>query len=160
MFDPPNAPVGYFRQIDPDRQPFPTKDGYISIVIYTDEAIAVTFRMLGNPEFLDDERFATRKQRTANFALIYRQLASLTANFTTAELLDRCRECQLPAQAVRDIGDIMDDPHLKATGFFEARKHPTEGDYFAMAHPVRFDQELGGSDRLAPTLGQHTGEVR
>lgn len=37
-FDPPNAPVGYFRQIDPDRQPFPTSDGHISIDAYADEA--------------------------------------------------------------------------------------------------------------------------
>jgi crotonobetainyl-CoA:carnitine CoA-transferase CaiB-like acyl-CoA transferase len=37
-FDPPNAPVCYFRQIDPDRQPFPTSDGYISIVAYTASA--------------------------------------------------------------------------------------------------------------------------
>ena len=34
-FDPPNAAEGYFRQLDPDRQPFPTSDGYVSIVPYT-----------------------------------------------------------------------------------------------------------------------------
>src|SRR3546814_20177399 len=69
-FDPPNAPVGYFRQIDPDRQPFPTSDGYISIVPYTDEAWPRVFDLLGNPEFLADPRFATRKGRTFHLPLL------------------------------------------------------------------------------------------
>ncbi|MEM6828754.1 MAG: CoA transferase, partial [Pseudomonadota bacterium] len=33
-FDPPNGDAGYGRQVDPDRQPFQTSDGWISIVPY------------------------------------------------------------------------------------------------------------------------------
>ena len=159
-FDPPNGPVGYFRQIDPDRQPFPTRDGYISIVPYTDEAWFTVFNALGNPGFLDDERFATRKLRGANLALLYRELARLTAGFTTGELLEICRTAQIPAQAARDIGDIMNDAHLAQTAFFSRQEHPVEGAYFAMKHPVRFAEPLVSEGRPAPQLGEHTRSVR
>jgi crotonobetainyl-CoA:carnitine CoA-transferase CaiB-like acyl-CoA transferase len=159
-FDPPNAPVCYGRQIDPDRQPFPTADGYISIVAYTDEAWPRVFEMLGNPGFLADERFASLKLRAKNLAPLYQEMARLTPNFTTAALLKLCHEAQIPAQAVRDIGDILDDPHLAATGFFKRRTHPTEGDYFEMQTPLRFGDFQQPELNHAPTLGEQSEAVR
>ena len=159
-FDPPNAPVGYFRQIDPDRQPFPTRDGFISIVPYTDEAWPRVFEVLGHSEFLKDERFATRKARTVNLALLYCEMARLTPAFTTAELVAKCHAAQIPAQPVRDIADIMDDPHLAATRFFSRQEHPSEGGYFAMEHPVRFAKPLGSAKRHAPRLGEQSDRIR
>jgi crotonobetainyl-CoA:carnitine CoA-transferase CaiB-like acyl-CoA transferase len=159
-FDPPNAPVGYFRQLDPDRQPFPTSDGYISIVAYSDEAWPRVFSVLGKPEFLDDARFATRKLRTVNLALLYQEMARLTPDFSTENLLARCHAAQLPAQPVRDLADIMSDPHLMATGFFKRHEHPSEGPYFAMDHPVRFSPALDSSGRLAPLLGEQSERIR
>ena len=159
-FDPPNAPVGYFRQIDPDRQPFPTADGFISIVAYTDEAWPRVFELLGAPEFLDDDRFTTRKLRTVNLPLLYQEMAQLTPAFTTAELVAKCHAAQIPAQPVRDLGDIMEDPHLAATGFFSRQRHPSEGDYFAMAHPVRFEYPLEATDKHAPDLDSAGAKLR
>jgi len=154
-FDPPNAPVGYFRQIDPDRQPFPTSDGFVSIVAYTDEAWPRVFELLEAPDFLKDERFATRKLRTVNLPLLYQAMARLTPAFTTAELVAKCHAAQIPAQAVRDLADMLNDPHLVATGFFRRQEHPSEGGYFAMAHPVRFGKALDSETGFAPLLDQH-----
>ncbi|WEK43862.1 MAG: CoA transferase [Candidatus Sphingomonas colombiensis] len=159
-FDPPNAPAGYFRQLDPDRQPFPTADGFISIVFYNDQAWPVVFEILGHSSFLEDERFATRKLRVANMALMYQEVARLTPGFATAELLARCHTAQIPAQPVRDLGDIMQDPHLVATGFFSRKEHPSEGGYFAMASPVRFAAHGEASARPAPLLGEQTDQFR
>jgi crotonobetainyl-CoA:carnitine CoA-transferase CaiB-like acyl-CoA transferase len=159
-FDPPNAPTCYGRQVDPDRQPFPTSDGYISIVAYTDEAWPRIFEMLGNPSFLSDERFATFKLRSINIAPLYQEIARLTQNFTTAELLVLCHEAQIPAQAARDISEIKNDPHLEASGFFKRRTHPTEGDYFEIQPPIRFDDYERPVLDHAPKLGEHSEEVR
>jgi crotonobetainyl-CoA:carnitine CoA-transferase CaiB-like acyl-CoA transferase len=159
VFDPPNAPVCYFRQVDPDRQPFPTSDGYISIVAYTDEAWPAVFEILGNPRFLDDEAFATRSLRARNLPRLYQEMARLTPKFSTAELLERCHAAQIPAQPVRDIGDIMDDPHLAATGFFQRNAHPTEGDYFSMNSPLRFSDFEPKQLAHAPLIGEHSDEI-
>lgn len=159
-FDPPNGPVGYFRQIDPDRQPFPTADGYVSIVAYTDEAWPRIFALLDNPEFLHDERFATRKLRAQNTAALYQEMARLTPAFTTAEIVARCHASQIPAQAVRDIGEIMEDPHLVETGFFNRQQHPTEGGFFTMSHPVRFGGAGTSNNKPAPQLDEHGHALR
>ena len=154
-FDPPNGSICYRRQIDPDRQPFPTSDGYISIVAYTDDSWPILFTLLGDPEFLDDERFATRALRARNTAPLYQQVARLTPGFTTADLLAKCHAAQIPAQPVRDIGDILEEPHLAATDFFRRRHHPSEGDYFEMAQPVRFSDGDLAEPGFPPRLGEH-----
>ena len=159
-FDPPNAPAGYSRQLDPDRQPFPTVDGFISIVLYNDQAWPIVFEILDHSSFLQDERFSTRKLRVKNMALMYQEIARLTPGFTTAELLTRCHAAQIPAQPVRDLGDIMQDPHLVATGFFSREEHPSEGGYFAMAAPVRFAAHADAPARPAPLLGEQTDRLR
>lgn len=158
-FDPPNGPIGYFRQIDPDRQPFPTRDGYVSLVAYTDDAWPRLFALLENPGFLDDPRFETRKLRVQHMPEMYREVARLTPNFTSADLLERCRKAQIPAMIARDLGDVMDDPHLKATGFFERVEHPSEGGWIRMRHPVRFSDFAAGGGQ-APLPGEHGDEVR
>jgi crotonobetainyl-CoA:carnitine CoA-transferase CaiB-like acyl-CoA transferase len=153
-FDPPTGPAGYARQLDPDRQPFPTRDGHVSIVAYTNESWDRIFALLDAPTFLDDPRFATAAGRAANLAAIYREMARLTAGFTTAELIDRCAAAQIPAQAVRDLDAMLDDPHLNAVGFFHRREHPSEGTYVELRAPVRFGVTPLPEVRFPPRLGE------
>ena len=159
-FDPPNGPAGYHRQIDPDRQPFPTADGHISIVLYDDASWERLFAVLEQPDFLRAEHLATPKLRLQNLAELYRAVARFSPAFTTQELLRRCHAAQIPAQAVRDLDDVMSDPHLAATGFFRRRLHPSEGAYFEQSSPVRFGAR-GAQEGIPPPLhGEHGAALR
>jgi crotonobetainyl-CoA:carnitine CoA-transferase CaiB-like acyl-CoA transferase len=157
-YDPPNAPPCYARQIDPNRQPFPTSDGYMSIVPYTEQAWPGLLAALGAAEVLADERFATRELRIANVTHLYAILAALTVNHTSAHLLALCRSLDLPARTARDIADIHDDPHLAATGFFARREHPVEGVYWEMKQPVEFGGWPARPRGVPPGLGEHPPE--
>ena len=157
-YDPPNAGPCYARQIDPNRQPFPTSDGYISIVPYTEQAWPGLLAALGASEVLTDERFTTRELRMANVTHLYAILAGLTVKHTCADLLALCRSLDLPARTARDIADIHDDPHLAETGFFTRRKHPVEGAYWEMKQPVAFGGWPARERGLPPGLGEHRAE--
>ncbi len=159
-FDPPLGSAGYARQIDPLRQPFPTKDGHISIVMYTMDAWDRVFTLLGEPEFLDDPRFADPRGRIAHQDALYTRLAELTPRLTTLELLDKCHAVQLPAQPVRDLNDVIDDPHLAAVGYFRRRDHPLVGSYIEQAQPVRFGSGAPGERLAPPVLDEHGPAIR
>ena len=88
------------------------------------------------------------------------EVAKLTPSHSTAELLTLLNAARIPAMAVRDIADILDDPHLVAVDFFEQREHPTEGKYHAMRPPVRFSAVGDIEVRHAPMVGEHTEELR
>jgi crotonobetainyl-CoA:carnitine CoA-transferase CaiB-like acyl-CoA transferase len=155
-FDPPVGPICYARQIEPDRQPFPTADGHICIVPYTDESWSRVFDILGAPEVLDDPAFANRALRARNVSALYQAIAAYTPRHTTAALLARFHQASIPAIPVRDIAEIRADPHLDETSFFQRREHPSEGAYFDMKAPVKFSAVQPRSPTHAPTIGQHT----
>lgn len=159
-FDPPVGPVGYARQVDPCRQPFPTKDGAISIVMYSYDAWDRIFALLGDPEFIAQERFHVKGGRAVHQDALYIRIAELTPQFTTADLQARCDAVQLPAQAVRDLSEVITDPHLAAVGFFNRREHPSEGAYFEQAQPVRFSESTDSPARMPPRIDEHGAEIR
>lgn len=158
-FEPPIGTVGYPRQLDPQRQPFPTKDGYVCIVPYTDPSITVLFGLLGRPDLLDDARFSGLMERAANMTEIYRLIGTLTPAKTTQEWVDLCHAAQIPAIAVRDLADVTSDPHLMAAGFFRKVDHPSEGPILDMAPPVKFGVPASPI-RPAPTVDQDGAAIR
>jgi crotonobetainyl-CoA:carnitine CoA-transferase CaiB-like acyl-CoA transferase len=150
---PPLEPAGYPRQLDPARQPFPTADGHISLVPYTEAALLRVFDLIGAPELAHDERFATPRARMANISLAYGEIAARTPARTNAEWARLFAQHQIPAMPVRDLADLVTDPHLVEVGLFQHRTHPTEGEYLHMKAPVHFS---AGSCETgpAPTIGQ------
>lgn len=154
---PPLEPAGYPRQLDPHRQPFPTADGHISIVPYTDAALQKLFALLDAADLLDQPRFATPRARMANISEAYVEIARRTPARTSAAWMAILAEAQIPAMPVRDLDDIVADPHLAAVGMFERRTHPTEGDYLHLKAPVRF--AVGPCPTgPAPTIGQDNSD--
>ncbi|MES2033465.1 MAG: CoA transferase [Pseudomonadota bacterium] len=157
-FQPPVGTAGYPRQLDPHRQPFPTADGYISIVPYTDGAIVDLFEVLGRPDLLREERFDSPLKRAMGMSEIYRLIGELTPARTTVDWLERCHAARLPAIAVRDLDDIAEDPHL-GVSFFRRREHPTEGAILDMAPPVRFGTPVA-EPKPASILGADGDAIR
>lgn len=152
-FDPPVGPACYARQIDPDRQPFPTSDGYISIVPYQIDHFLKVVALLGDEEFPQEPRFQSIKGIVEGSGDIYRRIGELTAQKTTGEVLTIMRAAQMPTMPVRDMQDMTADPHLDAVDFFERSEHPTEGTILNLREPTRFSEWSPPEPRPAPNLG-------
>lgn len=160
VFEPPLGPPGYPRQLDPKRQPFPTKDGHIVIVPYTDAKIVTLFGLLGDPGFLENEPFNTPMGRFQNMTSIYGRIGELTPQKTSADWIAVLRENDFPVMPTADLSEVIDNAHLKATGFFQMLDHPTEGTIRQMRQPVRYSADPDRHIGFAPTLGQHTDEIK
>jgi crotonobetainyl-CoA:carnitine CoA-transferase CaiB-like acyl-CoA transferase len=158
--DPPLGPIGYPRQLDPARQPFPTSDGYISIVPYTDQKIVELLGMLGGTDVMTQAEFATPFGRFRNATALYREIAQLTPSKTTAEWMEILSAAGFPAMPACDLGDVFADPHLSATDFFQVRDHPTEGQFREMRPPIRFSVDRDRVLGFAPGLDQHGADIR
>ena len=60
---------------------------------------------------------------------------------------------------VSTLEELFDDPHLKATGFFTEREHPTEGPITTFASPLDFEKTKVKFRRHAPRIGEDGVEV-
>ncbi len=159
-FDPPLDKGGYIRQLSKDRRPYRTSDGYICALIYNDKHWSNFFRAIGREAVLKtDPRFASVTTRTQNIDAIYAEIAALFKTRTTAAWTRLLDDADIPVTPMHDLETIFTDPHLVATGFFEAEDHPTQGRLTRMREPTEWSGTQPGSTRHAPVLGEHTTEV-
>jgi crotonobetainyl-CoA:carnitine CoA-transferase CaiB-like acyl-CoA transferase len=160
-FVPPTGSYGYSRVFNPNRKPYPTKDGYLAIMPYADAQWDDFFELGGMPAgtFTQNPRYASYALRTENIAEIYALIEQVALTRTTEEWVTLLTERNVPCMKVRRLEEVMDDPHLRATNFFQTREHPSEGPYIAMRHPVRFEGSPATIRRDAPRLGEHNEEI-
>jgi crotonobetainyl-CoA:carnitine CoA-transferase CaiB-like acyl-CoA transferase len=159
-FTPPVGDMKYLRLMSRTRGPYPTKDGDLALVVYTDKHWRAFTTYLGCPDLIDtDPRFASQQSRTQHAEDVGRFLAEKLSAHTNGEWLDILNRLDIPACPVNAVEDLFDDPHLTAVGFFEDMEHPTEGTLKVARFPVRFSQTPADIRRLAPNLGEHNREV-
>ena len=154
-FDPPNSGAGYGRQVDPDRQPFQTKDGWISIVPYILPHFPLVIKLLGDAEFAAEERWQDPATLVASAPELYTRIGELTLTKTTAECVETLRGANIPCMPAVDLDEVIKDPHLIESGFFERSEHPCEGALYQMRDPNRFSDWEQGPLGHAPLLGEH-----
>lgn len=159
-FDPPLGPAGYARMLTRNRRPYRTKDGYMCVMVYSDRQWRSFFRLLGREaEFDKDPRFANMATRTQHIDDLYRELATVVAERTTAEWVPLMEQADIPAIPLHSLESLLQDPHLAATGFFSAEDHPTEGRLRHMAVPSTWSATQPRATRHVPRLGENSVEV-
>jgi crotonobetainyl-CoA:carnitine CoA-transferase CaiB-like acyl-CoA transferase len=159
-FVPPQGDMGYRRLLSRTRGPYATRDGHLSLVVYTDRHWRAFTALVGCPQLLDqDARFQSQESRTRHAEDIGRFLAGHLPARTNREWLDLLQGIDVPACPVNAIADLFEDPHLNAVGFFDELEHPTEGRLKVCRFPVRFSASPSSVQCLAPNLGEHNSQI-
>ena len=158
-FEPPIAPMGYEPVSTASRRPYKTKDGFLALLPYNDSDWQRFFEIAGEPEVMQDARFATFRARQQHFRVVWDEIERQVARKTNAEWLALLTPEDIPFSVVNSLEDLVNDPHLNSVDFWQVHEHPTEG---ALRYP-RVSFQMSGADtsipRLQPGLGQHTEEV-
>jgi len=158
-FVPPIETAGYKRVLNRWRRPFPTRDGYLAVLPYTDAHWRAFFTLTGRTDLLEDPRFATLPSRLAHIELLYEELAKIVATRTNADWLAALDTANVPAMVVNTLDSLLSDPQLEATGFWTTVEHPSEGTLRMPGITTTFSRTPGSIRRLQPRLGEHSVEV-
>jgi formyl-CoA transferase len=115
-------------------------------------------KVIGREDLSGDPRYDTQDGRTQHAAEVDELIATWTRQHTKEEAMTIIGAAGVPAGAVFDTAELMNDPSLAERGIMQTIQHPTTGSVKMPAWPVRFD---GTPPRVkpSPTLGQHTEEV-
>jgi crotonobetainyl-CoA:carnitine CoA-transferase CaiB-like acyl-CoA transferase len=158
-FEPPLDQGGYARQMSPDRRPYRTSDGYISVIVYNDKQWNSFFDVTGRDDLRADPMFATFAGRLANIDIVYGELGRIFATRPTAEWMKLLVDADIPTMPVHDLLSILHDPHLVETNFFPIAEHPTEGAIRSMRVATAWSETPATPSRLAPGLGEQSREI-
>ncbi|MEL7028679.1 MAG: CoA transferase [Pseudomonadota bacterium] len=158
-FEPPIGKAGYVRIMSKHRRPYPTKDGYIAVLPYWDNHWATFCKVAGREDLLSDPRFTDMKTRLANIDDTYSETGKALATRTTAEWLSLLGETNVPHMAVNSLDELIDDPHLTASGFWTLVDHETEGRLRMPRPATHFSESPADIRRAPPRLGEHSREI-
>ena len=159
-FEPSIEPFRYARMLAPHRIPYATRDGYLCVLVYNDKHWRSFFRLIGREElFESDARFSSQEARSRNIGEVYAFVAEQTAMRTCAEWLRLLKEADIPVAPLNSVEDLIDDPHLRESGFFVMTDHPSEGRLREMGFPGAWSETPPGPLRPAPRLGEHSVEI-
>jgi crotonobetainyl-CoA:carnitine CoA-transferase CaiB-like acyl-CoA transferase len=158
-FEPQQGEAGYARMLAPDRRPYRTSDGYVCALIYNDKQWKAFFEVIGQPQMFSSKEYSTQEARSRNYAQAYAFVAEQMKQRSTAQWIEALERADIPVQRMNSIDDIVADPHLAATGYFQVLEHPSEGRIRSMAVPSEWSESPPRYRRHAPRLGEHTREV-
>jgi crotonobetainyl-CoA:carnitine CoA-transferase CaiB-like acyl-CoA transferase len=159
VFEPKQGEMGYDPIRQAMRRPYKTKDGFLCLLPYVDAHWRRFFELIERPDLAVDPVFATNRGRQANIRQVWDFLAEQVQRHTNAEWLALLGVTDIPHAILNDLEDLLDDPHLVATGFWQMHVHPTEGAMRLPAIPIEMPASPPEIRRLPPRLGEHTAEV-
>ncbi|MEY2995148.1 MAG: hypothetical protein RL357_2083 [Pseudomonadota bacterium] len=157
-FTPPASDPGYTRMLAAWRRPYPTADGFVSMLPYTDAQWRAFFTAAGEPQLATDPRFTDLAARTTHIIDLYAEAARIAAKQTTAYWLAFGLEHQIPMAPVNTLKDLPQDPHLTAVGLFAALQDERMGRVNFAGVPVKFDGARPPV-QMPPRLGEHTQSI-
>ena len=158
-YEPPRGSMGYPRALSPDRRPYRTRDGWVGALPYTDRQWAALFEIADRADLAEDPRFKTLPSRLAHIDEVYATLGEVLAERTTAEWLEAFDAANIPSMPVNQPDDLVEDPHLAATGFWQSVEHPDLGTLRFPGVAAQFSKTPGAVRRAPPQLGEHSVEI-
>ena len=158
-FEPPLGPAGYERSMVEYRRPYATLDGYVCALPYNTKQWQAFFTMTNREDMLEDPRVIDPKIRSEKIGELYKLVADLVKDWKTTDLLAALEEADIPHGEAANLGDLANDEHMRAVGFFQTFEHPSEGRIKLTAPPMTFSETPAEIRRLPATLGEHSVEI-
>jgi crotonobetainyl-CoA:carnitine CoA-transferase CaiB-like acyl-CoA transferase len=139
---------------------FRTKDGWVLAQVIGQPLFARFAALVGEPELLDDPRFADDPARGANGAELSARMARWCEARTSAEVLTALERAQIPAGPVYSPQQALEDPHVRSAGLLRDVSYPGLPVPAPISDtPVRFSRTPAAVRTRAPLLGEHTDEL-
>ena len=112
---------------------------------------------IGRKDLVGDKRYDTREARVEREAEVDAIITEWTRKHDKYEAM-RVIGAAVPAGAVRDTLELLNDPNFEERGIIQSIQHPTNGPFKMAGWPVRFNGKPPVV-KPAPLLGQHSAEA-
>ena len=137
---------------------FETRNGPIYLAAGSNRMFGKLCRdIINRPDLPEDPKFANPTARAANRDELYALLGQIFAGDTRENWLAKMKN--LPAGAVRTIGEALESREVIEQGMVKTVTHPSAGDLRIIAAPYRFSGTPLAEPQAPPLLGADTQGV-
>lgn len=138
----------------------PCKDGYMCLIAIQGYQWKRFLEAMGEPEWMGDERFRDRIMMAWQYADEVDSLVETwLVDHTKEEIFRMCREGQITFAPVRDIDEVMNDPHFAERGYFVEMDREYVGTLKYPGAPYQLSETAWRLAKPAPSLGEDNEEI-
>ena len=141
-------------------QVFKTADGWMTIGASQQNFWARLCAIVEAPELLEDARFKTNADRVKHNDVLVALLQARLATQPTAHWLGQLQEAGIPAAPVLTHDQVFTHPQTVAREMVVPVEHAKAGKNRTLGVAVKLSDTPGAVRAAAPTLGQHSAEIR
>jgi len=152
-------PTGSAHILTAPYQAFEASDGWINIGGANQANWERICSVLGHPEWRDDPRFVTNRDRMAHRETLVDLMNGVLRQRTRDAWQAEFDAAGVPAGPVHTIGEALSHPQTLARNMVLELEHPQAGTTHAIGCPIQFSATPTESTAPAPLLGQHTREL-
>ena len=138
---------------------YAAKDGYVAIITVREEHWQNLLVAMGREDLAEDQRYLTTDDRVINMAEVDALVGEWIATMTKDEAEAAAQRHHVPTAAVRDLEEVVNDPHLHQRGMLRWIDHPVVGRIAAPHSPIRVHGNEPMELTLNPELGQDNDRV-
>jgi crotonobetainyl-CoA:carnitine CoA-transferase CaiB-like acyl-CoA transferase len=140
-------------------QAYRAADGSLVIAAGNDDMWRKLCKTLELPDLAADTRLATNKGRAANLSVLEEALNARLGTNTVQHWLARLEAAGVPAAPLRNVADVVNDPHSTARGILHEMHTVDDKTFMTAGSPIHIDGAVLPLSPHAPLLGEHTEEV-
>ncbi|MDE0423194.1 MAG: CoA transferase [Gammaproteobacteria bacterium] len=139
---------------------FQTTDGWILVQVVGNPLFERWAKLMGEPHWLTDPRYATDEARGDNARDISERMSRWTSGRSTADAMAELAQARIPCGEVLTPAEALVNEQVVARGFLEPTDYPGLAQGAPVARmPIDFARADTDIRRRAPTLGEHTAEI-
>lgn len=137
---------------------YPASDGHVALICVSDAHWRSLTKVMGKPELGVEPGLETRVARVQRIDEVDEMVTGWSRQLSKQDIADVLKAAGVPCAPVREIAEVVADPHLRQRGMLREINHPDIGPLVVPHTPLRigdFSAELSPS----PGLGEHNESV-
>jgi crotonobetainyl-CoA:carnitine CoA-transferase CaiB-like acyl-CoA transferase len=154
------VPTGNRGQTAAPSDVFKALDGSVLVAVTGNPLYRRWAKLMGEPEWLSDPRFATDDDRGRHAAIISERMGRWCAERTSDEIVQILGDAMIPCAPVLKPQQTLDHPQVQAIGVLQDTDYPgLPRPAPVAAVPLWMTETQAVPRRRPPTLGEHTEQV-
>jgi CoA:oxalate CoA-transferase len=136
------------------------KDGkYLVLTAVAESHWDRILTVIGREDLRGNPDYETRLKRYARDDEVNEIIEAWTRLQTRDDAIAALRREKVAAAPVRDVAEVMEDPHMHARGMLKHFQHPDLGDIVLPRSPINLSAYEMSEVEFCPDLGEHNREV-
>jgi len=132
---------------------------WLAIAVFSNEEWTALQKVMGNPAWAKDAKFATLEARKENEEELNAHIEDWTKDKYAVKLMKALVKEGVKAGIVNDARAAVEDEHLIERDYWAYLNHPVVGSTLYNRAPIMFSETPIEMRKAAPLLGEHTDEV-